>query len=691
MLRELSTHVRKAALLNQETVCLKSLCKAKCCHQSTNSQASFFAHPSDLFRMRQWVDSICLIVLAFALLVQDAHADEDDKLDSIVVTATRTPTLIRDQPVRVEAVPQEEIEENLTVQPGNLSALLHELPGVRFQSASPGLGGAGLQLRGMPTRDSLVLSDGLPLLGAKPDAFGLLQTLPLDLQRVEVIKGAASALYGGSALGGVLNLISRTADSEPEILANITSRGGRDLAGFFTHKSASPWSETLTASVHDQSREDVNGDGWADLPGYRRYTVRPRLWWDGVDGRSLFLTAGVVDENRVGGTLRSRVLPDSAVFAEELRTRRFDAGAVSKITFQDEQVLEGRYSVTSTHLDRTFDLQRIASTQTTAFAEESLSGIAHGHHWVLGAAFEHDQVAVAAVPGVGYTYNSPALFAQDNYDVASWLAVAGSIRADDNNTYGTFVSPRLSALFRRVDSPWSVRASVAVGYSLPTPLLNEIEATALGSLNPLRDLRAERAITESIDAKWADEGWEVNVSVFNSAIRHAFEVLPTGDKLQLINSTGAQRAPGAEALVGYIVGPLHALASWSYIHATQVDPGGVRREVPLVPRQSASLDAILESEKRGRIGLELDFTGKQALEYDPYRSVSPAYFSFNALAELRLGKCAIFVNAVNLSNVRQTRWDPLIRPTPGPGGNPIADAWAPLDGRTFNLGVRIEL
>ncbi len=162
--------------------------------------------------MRHWVDSICLIVLASALLVPDAHADEDDaKLDSIVVTATRTTALIRDQPVLVEVVPQEEIEENLTVQPGNLSALLHELPGVRFQAASPGLGGAGLQLRGLPTRDTLVLSDGLPLLGAEPDAFGLLQTLPLDLQRVEVIKGAASALYGGSALGGVLNLVSRAA------------------------------------------------------------------------------------------------------------------------------------------------------------------------------------------------------------------------------------------------------------------------------------------------------------------------------------------------------------------------------------------------------------------------------------------------------------------------------------------------
>ena len=144
-----------------------------------------------------------LVALAAASTAAPGAEETDDdetKLDAVVVTATRSPTLIRDEPLRVEAVPAEEIEENLTVQPGNLSSLLHELPSIRVQSVAPGLGGAGLQLRGMPARDTLVLSDGLPLLGAETDAFGILQTPPLDLERVEVIKGAASALYGLSLI-----------------------------------------------------------------------------------------------------------------------------------------------------------------------------------------------------------------------------------------------------------------------------------------------------------------------------------------------------------------------------------------------------------------------------------------------------------------------------------------------------------
>ena len=195
-----------------------------------------------------------------------ADPDEEDVLEQIIVTATRNPTLIGDEQLRVEALPAEEIEENLTIQPGNLTSLLNELPGIRVQAGSPGLGGAGLQLRGMPVRHTLVLEDGLPSLGGEPDGFGLLQTPPLDLKRVEVIKGAASALYGGAALGGVLNLVSQNADAESSMLANATSRGGEDLVGFLSAKGASAWSGTITAGAHHQSREDIDGDGWADLP-----------------------------------------------------------------------------------------------------------------------------------------------------------------------------------------------------------------------------------------------------------------------------------------------------------------------------------------------------------------------------------------------------------------------------------------
>jgi iron complex outermembrane receptor protein len=233
---------------------------------------------------------------------------------------------------------------------------------------------------------------------------------------------------------------------------------------------------------------------------------------------------------------------------------------------------------------------------------------------------------------------------------------------------------------------------VGGGFAAPTPFVDEIEATGLGALLPLRGLHAERAVTESIDAKWADDGWDVNASVFNSEIRDPLEAqsMP-GLKLALVNAPGPRRAPGAEVLIRYVTGPLQLIGSWSYINATEQLASGPRQQAPLVPRHSAELGFILENEKRGRIGLEAGYTGRQALADDPYRSLSEPFFDLNALAELRFSGLAIFLNAINLTDVRQTRFDPLIRTTLGPGGNPITDVWAPPDGRTFNLGVRIEL
>jgi iron complex outermembrane receptor protein len=74
---------------------------------------------------------------------------------------------------------------------------------------------------------------------------------------------------------------------------------------------------------------------------------------------------------------------------------------------------------------------------------------------------------------------------------------------------------------------------------------------------------------------------------------------------------------------------------------------------------------------------------------NPYRDTSEPYVIFGLLVEKRVGRARLFVNAENLTNVRQTRWDSLLRPTRGVDGRWTVDAWAPVDGRAINGGVRI--
>ena len=111
--------------------------------------------------------------------------------------------------------------------------------------------------------------------------------------------------------------------------------------------------------------------------------------------------------------------------------------------------------------------------------------------------------------------------------------------------------------------------------------------------------------------------------------------------------------------------------------------------MPLTPRHSAGLVGMWEREDAGRIGAEVYFTGVQQLEDNPYRSASEPYVVVGLLAERQFGRVRLFVNGENLTGVRQTRWDPLLRPQRAGDGRWTVDAWAPLDGRTINGGVRL--
>ena len=99
--------------------------------------------------------------------------------EEIIVTATRTNRRIEDLPLRVEVVPQEEVQEKIMMTPGDISMLLAETNGLRVQTTSPSLGGASVRIQGLRGRYTQILSDGLPLFGGQTGAVGcLLYTSP---------------------------------------------------------------------------------------------------------------------------------------------------------------------------------------------------------------------------------------------------------------------------------------------------------------------------------------------------------------------------------------------------------------------------------------------------------------------------------------------------------------------------------
>src|SRR5688500_6751379 len=214
--------------------------------------------------------------------------------EEVVVTAARSNTRLQDQPLRVEVIDREENEEKAWMTPGSVAMLHAETSALRVQTSAPSLGAANVRLQGLRGRYAQLLADGLPLYGAQGDSFSLLQVPPLDLDQVEVIKGAASALYGASALGGVINLVSRRPRApEREVLVNRTSQSGTDVTAWFAQPSSGNWGWTVLTGYHGQTRQDIDDDGWIDLASFSRGLVRPRLFFDDKRGKNLFLTAGI--------------------------------------------------------------------------------------------------------------------------------------------------------------------------------------------------------------------------------------------------------------------------------------------------------------------------------------------------------------------------------------------------------------
>jgi iron complex outermembrane receptor protein len=264
--------------------------------------------------------------------------------------------------------------------------------------------------------------------------------------------------------------------------------------------------------------------------------------------------------------------------------------------------------------------------------------------------------------------------------------MSASGRFDAHSEFGAFLSPRLSALIRR-GRRWTGRASLGTGFFAPTPLTEETEAAGLTRLSIPLPLKAERGRSASFDITHASGPLTVTATLFNSRVLDPAVV--DGSTYSLRNVSRPTINTGLETVATIHQQPFSLTVTYAYVRSHE-GVGSDRGDVPLTPRHSAGLVGMWESETRGRVGVECYFTGRQRLEDNPFRTTSVPYVLFGGLVERRINRFRLFVNAENLGNVRQTTWNPLVRPFRGTDGRWTVDGWAPVDGRVINGGVRLQ-
>ncbi|XPF94211.1 TonB-dependent receptor plug domain-containing protein [Colwellia sp. RE-S-Sl-9] len=651
------------------------------------------------------VFTLSLLPLSYAsgIEMEDEHHEQDehehaDKVEKIIVQATRSGRIADEQPIRVELINREEIEEKAAMRPGNISMLVAETGGVRMQTTSPALGSANIRLQGLYGRYTQLLADGLPLYGNQASSIGLMQIPPTDLGRVEIIKGSASSLYGGSALGGVINLVSRKPSDElkGEMLLNATTRNGQDLTSYIEAPLTDSFKGSLTAGAHYQKAQDIDHDGWVDLADYERYTARPRLFWEGDAGETLYATVGVMTEQRVGGNSVGGTVADGSFYQQLQESQRIDSGLVFNMPVLDSLTLNTRASAMVQ--DHTHGYGEITEDDQheSYLLETSLAGYSDKSDWVVGVAYQSEIYASDTFPEFDYSYEVPGIFAQLDYELSEKLTTSYSARVDEHSEYGTQFSPRISLLYRPSDL--TIRGSFGRGYFATTPFVEEIEAVGLSRLEKIKNLQEEQAETASLDFTYTFENIETSLTLFGSNVDNVakLEAFSSNndnvlDGIRLLNTEGESKIRGSEVLLRYHWEDIKLTASYLYLDATELSPNGQgRRQIALTPQHSAGFVAMWEQHGNFRAGFEAYYTGPQRLNDNPYIDESDPYWHLGLMGEMTFGRLSWFINLENLLDVKQTDEHPLLLPSRAPTGQWTTDIWSRNDGFIANAGVRIK-
>ncbi|HYC28350.1 MAG TPA: TonB-dependent receptor plug domain-containing protein, partial [Chitinophagaceae bacterium] len=309
---------------------------------------------------------------------------EEEHEEEILVTTTRISRTIANIPTRVEVISGEELTEKGNMRPGEIRMLLSESTGIQVQQTSATSFNAGIRIQGLDGRYTQMLRDGYPLYAGFAGGLSIMQIAPLDLRQVEVIKGSASTLYGGGAIAGLVNLISKTPGDERELsfLANGTSAGGLDLSAFYSERYGKA-GLTVFASRNSNAPYDPADIGLTAIPKFERYTVNPRLFLYGSK-TSADLGVTYITEDRTGGSMQY-IKEGGAGYFEHNNTDRFITQLGISHRMNEKAVLQFKNSYSRFDRVITVPNYRFDALQQSSFSELTWTRRGVKADWVIGS------------------------------------------------------------------------------------------------------------------------------------------------------------------------------------------------------------------------------------------------------------------------------------------------------------------
>jgi iron complex outermembrane receptor protein/outer membrane receptor for ferrienterochelin and colicins len=624
-------------------------------------------------------------------------ADQTQLGEVVIVASTRTNDRIENAATRVEVLGLEELNEESTLKPGNVASILGDVSGVQIQQSSAVSGNSNVRIQGLDGRYTQMLRDGMPLFEGFSGGFGVLSIPPLDLKQLELIKGSASTLYGGGAIAGLVNFISKRPGNEPD--ASFVLNGTTLKEGNFNAYWGQRWKRfgfTFFGGETVQREGDVDGDGLSDVPRLSSTLIHPTLFFYPTGKSSISLGWSGSFEKRTGGDMLA--IDGGGDFhhpyfeTNRLQRNTFTLIADTKLTTNLSGTVKGTYSLFNR--DITTNTYTFRGAQQNYYAEASLSARLKRHNLVGGINVTGDDFrpseATPAIVGA-IANNVVGIFTQDTWLLPEGTKLEGGLRLDYHKQYGAFVLPRI-AVFHRFDRHWGARGGFGLGYKTPNPLTPQIRDYGIYDIRPIAaGADAERSFGANLEGNYRyqmdeEHTFFLNHAFFLTQLTHPYVGTELADgTLAFYSASQPVITKGFDTYIQI------RLAAWeAYLGYTYTD---ARRNylpqdnfVPLTPRNRAAGTLVYDMEGKWRFGIEASYNGSQYRDGD---TKTPAYVFVAALVERRFGPgFSLVLNGENLLDERQSRYEPIYTGAiSSPDYKPL---WAPIDGRVLNLALRFQ-
>jgi len=633
------------------------------------------------------------------ILLQTTGKGDGEELNEVVIGATRSSRTIANTPTRVEVISGDELDEKGNMKPGDIRMMLAESTGIQTQQTSATSGNSSIRIQGLDGKYTQIIRDGFPLYSGFSGGLGLLQIAPLDLKQVEVIKGSSSTLYGGGAIAGLVNLVSKTPTNERQLdfLLNGTSALGLDASGFYSQKF-DKIGATVYAAYNHGTPYDPSNIGLSAIPRYNRYTLNPKLFFYLNDRTTLIAGINSTVENRIGGDMQYLKGDGDAQhsYFELNKTGRYSTQTELDHKLNDKEKLTFKNSIS--YFDRSISLPdyRFSGVQVSTYSEANYAYNGEKSDWVAGLNYLTDNFNEdrnSSFPLRSYNYQTIGGFVQNTWNATDKFILESGLRGDYHNEYGFFVLPRISGLYK-INSHFSTRLGGGLGYKAPTVFTEDAERIEFRNVLPIdvANTKAERSYGANYDITYKtglfndQVSFSINQLFFYTRINNPILLTPlaNGD-LQYQQPQGDLNTKGMETNVKITYDNFKLFLGYTLADVMQ-HTGNTITTYPLVSRNRLNNVLVYEVENKFKIGAEAYYFSPQQLNDG---TTGRGYWTAGLMAEKIWERFSLFINFENLTDTRQTKFGPIYT---GSITDPVfKDIYAPLDGFVVNGGIKFKL